>query len=139
MIDSHLLFTLLVSLGPITSSSIESSENSQFLDHSNFGYVLLGYSRGGEPTTFSWRKHGIDVSSLLGYTILDPEESISDYMGEIPCSERIYVSKLTVVGKRVGVITYTTSNIKSLNEITASYKVEGMIYINALIFLLVKQ
>ena len=109
-----------MSLDAISSSMINLSGSSDF---SQFQFVLIGISKGGEPTNFTWRRDGVDLASNAPYTIVHPELINDVYI----CSERIYRSRLSVTGRLPGVFTYTVNNADTVNDIMGMFTVEGML------------
>ena len=121
-----------VSPGGISLSMIRITGPSSFTRHSNFRFVLFGVSLGGKPTTFTWRKDGVNLSPLSDYTIAKPKQSSFDYMynpvdiDELACRDRIYKSRLTVMGKYAGLYTYTVTNEDSFANQIGRITIEGI-------------
>ena len=92
-------------------------------DFSQLQFVLIGISKGGEPTNFTWRRDSVDLASNTPYTIVHPELISDKYI----CSERIYQSRLSVTGRLPGVFTYTVNNADTVNDIMGRFIVEGML------------
>ena len=121
-----------VSPGAISLNMIRITGPSAFSRHSNFRFVLFGVSLGGEPTTFTWRKDGVDLANLSDYTITRPKQSSFDYMynpvdiDELACPDRIYKSRLTVIGKHAGLYTYTSGNENSFTTEDGRLNIEGI-------------
>ena len=121
-----------VSPGAISFSMIRITGPSYFTRHSNFRFVLFGVSMGGEPTTFTWKKDCINLAPLSNYTIGEPQQSSTDYMyksvdiDELACRDRIYKSRLTVMGKHTGVYTYSANNKDSFGKRRGTITIEGI-------------
>ena len=102
---------------------------SNFQDPSQYGFALDGVSKGGVPTSFTWRKDGVVLTSSSRYTIAAPVLTSS----ENPCSERFYRSRVSVTGKITGVFTYTVNNADTGDDVMATLDIEGMYYCSVLI------
>ena len=111
-------------LGDTSLSMIEVVSPSNFQDPSKFGFALDGVTKGGAPTSFTWRKDNVVLNSSNPINITDPMLTNS----EDPCSERLYHSRLTITGKVTGVFTYTANNAETSNTMVATLNVEGMYY-----------
>ena len=116
-------------LGAITFSAIAVDGSSNFYDPSQYGFALAGFSKGGVPTSFTWRRYGVVLTSSSPYTIAAPVRTSS----ENPCSERFYQSRVTVTGKVTGVFTYTITNADTGNDVVATLDIEGMNYCSVLV------
>ena len=113
-----------ICLGAITLSVVVGAGPSNFYDPSQYGFALGGVSKGGTPTSFTWRKDGVVLTSSSPYTIAAPMLTSS----ENPCSGRFYRSRVTVTGKVTGVFTYTVTNADTGNDVVGSINIEGMYY-----------
>ena len=111
-------------LGNITLSVIVVAGPSNFYDPSQYRFALHGFSKGGAPTSFTWRRDGVVLTSSSPYTIAAPVLTSS----ENPCSERFYRSRVTVTGKVTGVFTYTVTNADTGNDMVGTIDIEGMYY-----------
>ena len=111
-------------LGAITSNIIVVDGPNNFQDPSQYRFALHGVSRGGAPTSFTWRKDGVVLTSSSPYTIAAPVL----FYSENPCSERFYRSRVTVTGKVTGVFTYTVTNADTGNNVVGTLNIEGMYY-----------
>ena len=111
-------------LGAITSNTIIVAGPSNFFDPSQYGFALAGISKGGAPTSFTWRRGGVELTSSSPYTIAAPVLTSN----ENPCSERFYRSRVTVTGKVTGVFTYTTTNADTGNNVVDTLDIEGVYY-----------
>ena len=116
-------------LGAITNNTIVVAGPSNFQDPSQYGFALHGFSKGGAPTSFTWRRDGVVLTSSSPYTIAAPVLTNS----ENPCSERFYRSRLTVTGKVTGVFTYTVTNADTGNDVMGTLDIEGMYYCNVVV------
>ena len=116
-------------LGAITSNTIVVAGSSNFYDPSQYGFTLEGVSKGGAPTSFTWRRGGVVLTSTSPYTIAAPVLTNS----ENPCSERLYRSRVTVTGKVTGVFTYTVTNADIGNDVVGTLDIEGMYYCSVLV------
>ena len=116
-------------LGAITLSVIVVAGPSNFQDPSQYGFVLGGVSKGGAPTSFTWRRDGVVLTSSSPCTIAAPVLISS----ENPCSERFYQSRVTVTGKVIGVFTYTVTNADTGNDVVGTLNIEGMYYCSVLV------
>ena len=116
-------------LGAITLSVVVVSGPSNFFDPSQYGFVLDGVSRGGAPTSFTWRRGGVVLTSSTPYTIAAPVLTSS----ENPCSVGLYRSRVTVTGKITGNFTYTVTNADTGNDVVDTLNIEGMYYCSILV------
>ena len=116
-------------LGAITLSVIVVAGPSNFHDPSQYGFSLHGVSKGGAPTSFTWRRNGIVLTSSSLYTIAAPVLACS----ENPCSERFYRSRVIVTGKVPGVFPYTVTNADTGNDVVGTLDIEGMYYCSVLV------
>ena len=116
-------------LGAITLSAVAVAGSSNFYDPSQYRLALIGVSKGGAPTSFTWRRDGVVLISSNPYTIAAPVLTSS----ENPCSERFYQSRVTVTGKVTGVFTYTVTNTDTGNDVMGTLDIEGMYYCSALV------
>ena len=116
-------------LGAITSNTIVVAGPSNFYDPSKYGFSLHGFSKGGAPTSFTWRRDGIALTSSSPYTIAPPVLTSS----ENSCSERFFRSRVTVTGKITGVFTYTVTNADTGNDVVDTLDIEGMYYCSVLV------
>ena len=116
-------------LGAITLNLIAVDEPFNFHDPSQHRFSMEGVSRGGAPTSFTWRKGGVVLTASSSYTIASPVLANS----ENPCSERFYRSRVTVAGKETGVFTYTITNADTDNDVVGTINIEGMYYCNVLV------
>ena len=95
-------------LGAITFIVIVVAGSSNFYDPSQNGFVLAGVSKGGAPTSFTWRRDGVVLTSSSSYTIAAPVLASS----KNACSGRFYHSRVSVTGKVTGV-SHTQSLIQT--------------------------
>ena len=116
-------------LSAITLSVVVVAGPSNFLDPSQYRFALLGVSKGGAPTSFTWRRDGVVLTSRSPYTIAAPVLTSS----ENPCSERFYRSRVTVAGKVTGNFTYTVTNADTGNDVVDTLNIEGMNYCSVLV------
>ena len=116
-------------LGAITSNTIVLAGPSNFYDPSKYGFALHGFSKGGAPTSFTWRRYGVALTSSTPYTIAAPVLTNS----ENSCSERLYRSRVTVTGKVTGVFTYTVTNANPSFNVVGTLNIEGMYYCSVLV------
>ena len=116
-------------LGAINFSVVLVDGPSNFLDPSQYGFTLGGVSKGGAPTSFTWRRDGVVLTSSSPYTIAAPVLTSS----ENPCSEKLYRSRVTVTGKVTGVFTYTVTNADTGNDVVGTLNIEGMYYCSVLV------
>ena len=90
-------------IGVITTNQV--SLSSSFLaDPPTF--TLMGETRGGPPTTFHWRRNGVEITNSSLFTI-----SISLKNVEERFTESVYVSTLVVRGNLPGVRTYICKQV----------------------------
>ena len=116
-------------VGAITLSVIVVAGPNNFHDPSQYGFVLEGMSNGGAPTSFTWRRDDVVLTSSSPYTIAAPVLTSSGK----PCSEGVYESRVTVTGKVTGVFTYTVTNTDTGNDVVGSLDIEGMYYFSVLV------
>ena len=116
-------------VGAITLSVVVVAGPNNFHDPSQYGFALYGISNGGAPTSFTWRRDGVVLTSSSPYTIAAPVLTSS----ENSCSERVYESRVTVTGKVTGVFTYTVTNADTGTDVMGSLDIEGMYYFSVLV------
>ena len=116
-------------VGAITFSVVVVAGPSNFYDPSQHGFALDGVTKGGAPTSFTWRRDGVALTSSSPYTIATPVLASS----ENACSERFYRSRVTVTGKVTGVFTYTVTNADTGNDVMGTLDIERMNYYNVLV------
>ena len=116
-------------LGNITSNTIVVAGPSNFQDPSQYRFALHGVSKGGAPTSFTWRRDGVVLTSRHPYTIAAPIRTSS----KNPCSDRLYRSRVTVTGKVTGMFTYTVTGADTGNDVMGTLDIEGMYYCNVLV------
>ena len=75
----------------------------------------MGETRGGPPTTFDWRRNGVEITNSSSFTI-----SISLKNVEERFTESVYVSTLVVRGNLPGVYQYSVTNSRD-----DSFTIEG--------------
>ena len=86
-------------------------------------FTLMGETRGGPPTTFHWRRNGVEITNSGSTTI-----SISLKNVEERFTESVYVSTLVVRGNLPGVYQYSVTNRAMTNSREDSFVIEGTLY-----------
>ena len=104
--------------GVITTNQVSLSSSSFLADPLTF--TLMGETRGGPPTTFDWRRNGVEITNSSSFTI-----SISLKNVEERFTESVYVSILVVRGNLPGVYQYSVTNRAMTNSRNDNFTIEG--------------
>jgi hypothetical protein len=97
-------------------------------------FTLIGDTRGGPPTTYTWTKDGVEITNSSSVSI---SLSLNTVLVEPPtdenraaCLASLYRSTLTVTGVFPGVYQYSVSNRATTTPRTSSCYVEGITLIH---------
>ena len=86
-------------------------------------FVLAGDTSGGPPTTYTWRKDGMEISAddvNFNISIAVKGREQDTFLNSL------YRSVLTVTGRQGGVYEYSVTNEATSGMMTTSFTVEGM-------------
>ena len=112
--------------GAITSNDVSLSTATQFQSDPPT-FTLFGYTRGGPPTTYTWRRNGIEItrnSEVVGSGTYSIKIGVTRVV-EVDRLDSAYTSTLVVTGDLPGVYEYTVSNRAMASSVTDSYSIQG--------------
>ena len=106
--------------GAITSNTVQLQTSSFQSDSPTF--TLSGATRGGPPTSYTWRRDGEVLSDSEAYSI-----SIAVTSGYIQANRQnaVYSSTLVVTGNRPGVYEYTVTNRATTSPLSDTFLIQG--------------
>ena len=92
---------------------------------SNPTFTLEARTSGGAPTTSTWTRDDIEITSGISLEVdTDPQESVTDDNMDAYLNSR-YISTLFVTGVFPGVYQYSASNRAMASPRTDSFAIEG--------------
>ena len=110
--------------GSIVTNDVTLRSGSQFTG-SNPTFTLEARTSGGPPTTSTWTRDGVEITSGISLEVdtvpRNPEtvDNVDAYMNSR------YISTLVVTGVSPGVYQYSASNRAMATPITNSFIIEG--------------
>ena len=89
-------------------------------------FTLEARTSGGPPTTFTWTRDGVEITSDISLEVdTDPQNQRTDDNIDAYLNSR-YVSTLVVTGVFPGVYQYSASNRAMASPRTDSFTIEGI-------------
>ena len=94
---------------------------------SNPTFTLEARTSGGPPTTSTWTRNGVEITSGISLELdTDPRDTANDDNRAAYLNAR-YISTLVVTGVSPGVYQYSASNRAMARPRTDSFNIEGNI------------
>ena len=114
--------------GSIVTNDVTLHSGSQFTG-SNPTFTLEARTSGGPPTTSTWTRDGVEITSGISLalaldTYTDPESEPTADNVDAYLNSR-YISTLVVLGVFPGVYQYSASNRVMASPMTDSFNIEG--------------
>ena len=110
--------------GSIVTNDVTHRSGSQFTG-SNPTFTLEARTSGGPPTTSTWTRDGVEITSGISLEVdTDPQSTETDDNIDAYLNSR-YISTLFVTGVFPGVYQYSASNRAMASPMTDSIIIEG--------------
>ena len=110
--------------GSITEFDVTLRSGSQFTG-SNPTFTLEARTSGGPPTTSTWTRDGVEITSGISLALdTDPQNQETEDNVDAYMNAR-YISRLVVTGVFPGVYQYSASNRAMASPRTDSFTIEG--------------
>ena len=116
--------TISLLTGSIVTNVVTLRSGSQFTV-SNPTFTLEGRTSGGPPTTSTWTRDGIEITSGISLSLdTNPQNSATSDNVDAYMNAR-YISTLVVTGVFPGVYQYSAGNRAVASPRTESFNIEG--------------
>ena len=111
----------IIGFGVITTNQMSLSSSSFLGMGDSPTFTLIGETRGGPPTLYTWTRNAVQITSNSSFSI-----SISVKSSAVErFRESVYVSTLVVRGNLPGVYQYSVTNRATTNSRDGSFSIEG--------------
>ena len=111
--------------GSIMTNDVSLRSGSQFTGR-NPTFTLEARTSGGPPTTSTWTRNGLEITSGISLALdTDPQSEPTADNADAYMNAR-YISTLVVTGVFPGVYQYSTSNRAMASPWTDSFAIEGI-------------